>query len=313
MEMPGERRGNGLPGITCLAQECLAQEGKGALSFPMDEIRWARAMNGQLKIGVLGELCVVRDGKPVPLPRSKKTRALLAYLVVSGRPQRRERLCDLFWEVPDDPRGALRWSLSKIRQIINAEGENRIEAEQDTVFIRTDDVDLDLRRVTQLKSSTIETADIPALEAAASAFRGGFLENLYFPACPEFEAWRTSNANELEILRIRILRTLVNRLGGQPERALVHAHALQALSPEDESLIREIEGLASAARAAAFSSPTAPDLPAPDALPVLGELPPLRQEIRFLNACDGVRIAYAVCGRGPPIIRAAHWMSHLQF
>ena len=79
--------------------------------------------------------------------------------------------------------------------------------EQDTVFIRTDDVDLDLRRVTQLKSSTIETAGILALEAAASAFRGGFLENLYFPSCPEFEAWRTSNANELEILRIRILRT----------------------------------------------------------------------------------------------------------
>ena len=232
----------------------------------MDEIGWARAMNGQLEIGVLGELRVVRDGKPVPLPRSKKTRALLAYLVVSGRPQRRERLCDLFWEVPDDPRGALRWSLSKIRQIINAEGENRIEAEQDTVFIRTEDVDLDLRRVTQLNSSTIETADIPALEAAVSAFRGGFLENLYFPSCPEFEAWRTSNANELEILRIRILRTLVNRLGGQPERALVHAHALQALSPEDESLIREIKDLASAARTAAFSSPAdpIPDLPAPN-------------------------------------------------
>ena len=50
----------------------------------MDEIRWAGAMNGQLEIGVLGELSVVRDGKPVALPRSKKTRALLAYLVVSG-------------------------------------------------------------------------------------------------------------------------------------------------------------------------------------------------------------------------------------
>ena len=85
----------------------------------------------------------------------------------------------LFWHIwwfPDNPRGALRWSLSKIRQIVNAEGENRIEAEQDTVFIRTEDIDLDLRRVTQLNSSTIETADIPALEAAASAFRGGFLK-----------------------------------------------------------------------------------------------------------------------------------------
>jgi hypothetical protein len=101
--MAGERRGNG---SSCITR--LAHGGKVALSFPMDEIGWARAMNGQLEIGVLGELRVARDGKPVPLPRSKETRALLAYLVVSGRPQRRERLCDLFWEVPDDPRGALR-------------------------------------------------------------------------------------------------------------------------------------------------------------------------------------------------------------
>ena len=37
------------------------------------------------------------------------------------------------------------------------------------------------------------------------------------------------------------------------------------------------------------------------------------QEIRFCTTRDGVRIAYGLSGTGPPIVRAAHWMSHLQF
>ena len=47
------------------------------------------------------------------------THALLAYLLLTLRPHRRDRLCELLWEVPDDPRGALRWSLSKLRPVVN--------------------------------------------------------------------------------------------------------------------------------------------------------------------------------------------------
>ena len=72
-----------------------------------------------LEIKVLGGLEVIRDGAPAPLPRSRKTRALLGYLALTRSPQRREQLCDMFWEVPDDPRGALRWSLSKIRPLVD--------------------------------------------------------------------------------------------------------------------------------------------------------------------------------------------------
>ena len=37
------------------------------------------------------------------------------------------------------------------------------------------------------------------------------------------------------------------------------------------------------------------------------------QEIRFLRAADGVRLAYAVHGSGPPLVNVACWLSHLQF
>jgi pimeloyl-ACP methyl ester carboxylesterase len=37
------------------------------------------------------------------------------------------------------------------------------------------------------------------------------------------------------------------------------------------------------------------------------------QQIRFCTAPDGVRLAYAVHGHGPPIVRAATWLTHLEF
>lgn len=36
----------------------------------------------------------------------------------------------------------------------------------------------------------------------------------------------------------------------------------------------------------------------------------LRQEIHFCTSADGTRIAFASCGQGPVILRAAHWLSH---
>jgi len=39
----------------------------------------------------------------------------------------------------------------------------------------------------------------------------------------------------------------------------------------------------------------------------------MRQEVRFCTAPDGVRIAYAVHGSGPPLVRTATWLTHLDF
>ena len=39
----------------------------------------------------------------------------------------------------------------------------------------------------------------------------------------------------------------------------------------------------------------------------------LRQSIRFATAHDGVRIAYATSGSGPPLLKVGTWMTHLEF
>lgn len=51
-------------------------------------------------------------------------------------------------------------------------------------------------------------------------------------------------------------------------------------------------------------SPADPDPPA---------AAPLDQRIHVARATDDVRIAYAVAGEGPPLVKAANWLNHLEF
>jgi class 3 adenylate cyclase/pimeloyl-ACP methyl ester carboxylesterase len=37
------------------------------------------------------------------------------------------------------------------------------------------------------------------------------------------------------------------------------------------------------------------------------------QEIQFCNSADGVTIAYATVGKGPPLVKAPNWMNHLEY
>jgi pimeloyl-ACP methyl ester carboxylesterase len=39
----------------------------------------------------------------------------------------------------------------------------------------------------------------------------------------------------------------------------------------------------------------------------------MQQEIRFCTAPDGAQIAYATVGRGPPLVKAANWLNHLEY
>ncbi|WP_349369027.1 AAA family ATPase [Salinarimonas sp.] len=222
--------------------------------------------NAMLGIRLLGDLEVARDGAPVALPQSRKTRALLAYLVATERAHQRERLCEIFWDVPDDPRGALRWSLSKIRQILGPEA-GALKADRNAVSIMPEGLTIDYASVRALARDDLAAADLDALESAAEAFRGPFLADLALPRCPDYEAWRTALADECAVLRVRLLRALVDRLADAPERALAHAHALQTLLPEDAALAAQAERLAEAARARAARPPAVAPAPAHDLPP----------------------------------------------
>ena len=50
----------------------------------------------------------------------------------------------------------------------------------------------------------------------------------------------------------------------------------------------------------------------PDPVASVPSAPP-EQEIRFCIAGDGIRLAYATSGAGPPLVKAANWLSHLAY
>ena len=182
-------------------------------------------MGRPLQIKVLGELAVLEDGREIALPRSRKTRALLAYLAVVERRQRRDHLCQMFWNAPDDPRASLRWSLSKLRPIVNeGAGEPCLTSDLTSVILDTSKLDVDLRHVAQITAKDVRTLDALRLETFAAGFRGRFLEGLELPRCPVFEAWRIFHADALDRTRSLILETLVERLRDEPERSSLCAN-----------------------------------------------------------------------------------------
>ena len=191
---------------------------------------------GALSLGFLGDVAVVRDGHCLPLPPSKKTRALLAYLALAARPVRRDHLCELLWELPDDPRGSLRWSLSKLRRLVDEEDRTRIVADRSQVAFDAGGVEIDVNALLALVDDGLDTLATQVLEAAVARYQGHFLEGLELTQQHAFYAWCVSERDRVASAQERLLRTLTERLADTPARALPHARALVVRSPYDEGL-----------------------------------------------------------------------------
>lgn len=285
----------------------------------------------KLRIDVLGGLAVVRDGQAVVLPPSRKTRALLAYLVLTRRPQRRERLCEIFWELPDDPRGALRWSLSKLRPIVMLDC---LVADRERVAFEHGEVVVDLVALRDRERGE-GPWPLDALRAAVAALRQPLLAGLDLPNQEAFQAWLTAEREDA----VRLHRRLVSRLALAatlpPDERLPLArewHACDRLNPQAAGALAHALTVlgqrdAAAGVVARFREETAEaGLPAaPVAMPPLEDGGPpgaakqptgrqllQRQRIHFCTAPDGVRIAYATVGAGPPLVKAANWLNHLE-
>jgi pimeloyl-ACP methyl ester carboxylesterase/DNA-binding SARP family transcriptional activator len=277
---------------------------------------------------------VLRGGEPIPLPASRKTRALLAYLVLTGREHARDRLCSLLWPDVDDPRGALRWSLSRLRPVACVDGRARLVATRDTVRFDASGADVDALSVTRLLAHAAHVSTAALAEAAAS-FRGPALEGLDLPDAPDFHGWCVRERERLRGLEREVLDLLIDRLRDDAEAALPYAEQRARLDLDDDpahARLVTILGAAGRVREADAHFRVRRrwlechgDRPGPELVRAWAALssapPPSRaddrdlppsQEVRYCRARDGVPIAYAVAGRGPPLVKAANWLSHLE-
>ena len=188
-----------------------------------------------LELKFVGDFEVRRSGRPLPLPPSKKTRALLAWLCLQGRRFRREQLCELLWEVPDDPRGSLRWSLSKLRRLVDEPGRERVLADRESVGIDTADLSIDVCELRRLAAGNLAGAPVDQLETAVARYRGHFLEGLEFSSFHDFHSWCVAEREQVLRDQAVLLDRLVSRLADTPGRAVPHARALVGLTPYDEA------------------------------------------------------------------------------
>lgn len=188
-----------------------------------------------LELRLLGELNVRHGHCSVTLPASKKTRALLAYLALNPRGARRARLCDMFWDGPEDPRAALRWSLAKLRPIVDVGGRRRLIADKEQVQLELSDATIDLRRLRQLAETGFANASIEALECVAAALQGDLLEGLELPDCHQYNEWYRAECELVRRQSAELRLALVARLESNPALALTHARALTGADPLDQS------------------------------------------------------------------------------
>lgn len=284
----------------------------------------------QLTIRTLGEFAVFRDGEPQVLPSSRKTRALLAYLVATRRPHRRDRLCELLWEIPDDPRAALRWSLSKLRPIVNDEDTERIVADRERVAFDLTGVRTDLDDIREQLAQEYLAAD--TLEDIAKRLDEPLLDGIDLPNQPLFQRWLTAEREDIRELAACVAGWLARHEDVPARQSLSWAERWSDADPystdaaafllstlsrlgEDREADR-LNGVFSARFGKAgipWPPAEAPDRAAGPVRQAPNERQLLaRQSIHFCTAADGVRIAYAAIGAGSPLVKAANWLSHLE-
>jgi DNA-binding SARP family transcriptional activator len=188
-----------------------------------------------LHIHLLGPMEIRRGTRRVELPASKKTRALLAYLIANGKTYRRDRLIELLWDVADDPRSGLRWCLTKIRPLVDGPDQNRLVADRDTVGFQAENAFVDLYTVRDALRNGAPSLGLPDLLKLSALFRGTFLEGLDLPDYDSFQAWLVATREDAHQQHTSLLRAIVGQLSKDPAEAIPHARLLLEVEPLDEN------------------------------------------------------------------------------
>jgi DNA-binding SARP family transcriptional activator len=165
----------------------------------------------RLRLDLLGPMRLRRAGVCAALPPSRKARGLLAYLVLTPTAVSRARLCELFWGTVDDPRAELRWSLSRVRRLIDGPEHSRLVTLEDGVSIDQSDIDVDASAVSVATAAGVGTLAHAAARELLGLYRGEFLEGLELDDSPLFAAWLTAQRQRFRGIEIALLEALVAR------------------------------------------------------------------------------------------------------
>jgi len=201
-----------------------------------------------LTLTLFGPPQLARDGEPLQI-RSRRCLAILAYLAVTGRTYRRDRLASLLWPQSDPARAqnSLHYTLSLLQRTLDGVW---LLVDRETVALDGSGkqaVDVvrfrDLLARCRTHGHGVEetcTRCLPLLEEAVELYQGDFMADFTLPDSPQFDDWQ---AQEGEALR-RELAGVLERLAegcadqGDVERAIAHAQRWVGLNPLQETAHR---------------------------------------------------------------------------
>ena len=198
----------------------------------------------QLVLTLLGPPRIERDGTPIGVD-TRKAIALIAYLAVTGQPQRRDTLAALLWPEYDQPhaRATLRRTLSALTRAL--EGEY-LSVERETIALPANaglrvDMGEFHRSLAECQTHGHAASDIcPAclepLSAAAALYRDDFMAGFSLRDSPAWDDWqyfqRETLRRELASVLERLTRAYIAL--GRYADGIAHARRWLALDPLHE-------------------------------------------------------------------------------
>ena len=177
-----------------------------------------------LTIHLLGRPRLERSTGEAYRFRSRKSWALLAFLILNDHPPTRSQLASLLFADADDPLRALRWSLSEIRRGLGDEGS----LDGDPVVLHLEDTAIDVRVVA--RGSWQDAVGLPDLGAT-------LLDGVAIRGVPAFESWLLSQQRHVAGTTEAILHeaAIGSTSTGETRAALDYAIRASTLSPTDEN------------------------------------------------------------------------------
>jgi DNA-binding SARP family transcriptional activator len=175
----------------------------------------------RLAIRLVGRPEIERDGVVVAPPRGRKSWAVLAYLVLAGRPVPRAQLAALIFGDAADPLGALRWSLAQLRRALGVPGA-------------LDGDPLELRLPPE---TAVDVLALGAGDPDPALARGELLERVDPGAAADFDAWLLVERRRIAGLCEAVLRdaALAALAGGVPLEAAALASRALGMNPFDDA------------------------------------------------------------------------------
>ncbi|MFL0798294.1 MAG: hypothetical protein K6L73_12485 [Cellvibrionaceae bacterium] len=188
-----------------------------------------------LTLHLLGDIRISEAGKVLALPSSRKARALLVWLALERRWHPRQVLADLLWGDTDDPRGGLRWALSKLKPLLG----DALLSDDDQICLDQGRLTTDIQdlEVLLLAESKVDISELVVWEERLST---GYLSKIDLNAGVTFSLWLETRRMSLCEVHKKLLQTLIDRDSSEAIKVVHWGRKLLSLEPHSFSAASQL-------------------------------------------------------------------------